>query len=411
VSELDLLGRRLAELQDRHGLGMATQESRAIPPTGEYLIHQVSVRRRRRRTKIAAVTALLVVGGAFVGLGAWPFRPDTSLATIRAESGQRVSASALDVAVDFQDGSRVVLASGASMRTEAVGPTTARVEIERGRASVRVKHTEATQWTVRAGGYAVSVTGTRFDVNWRPEKGSFSLSVEEGSVRVSGGALATAVGVSAGQSVTFEGSASPSATVPKISSPSSSAAGPTPAPAAPAPTVEPPPAETDPALRARPAAQHGPSPSWREHAERGRYREAMSEAERRGFDRICREASSSDLLTLAEAARYAGQPPRAEEALKAVRGRYGRSDDAATAAFLLGRIAAETARDPQGAAQWFRTYLAERPGGRLAREAEGRLLESLASTDRDAARKAAQAYLDRHPSGPHAGFARKLLAP
>jgi TolA-binding protein len=164
-------------------------------------------------------------------------------------------------------------------------------------------------------------------------------------------------------------------------------------------------------VRARTAAQHGLSPSWREQAERGHYREALSEAERRGFDGICRQASSSDLLTLAEAARFAGRVPRAEQALEAVRARYARSDDASTAAYLLGRIAAEANRDPGGAARWFRTYLAERPGGRLEREAEGRLLESLASTDLDAARKTARAYLERYPSGPHAGFAKSLLAP
>ena len=53
--------------------------------------------------------------------------------------------------------------------------------------------------------------------------------------------------------------------------------------------------------------------------------------------------------------------------------------------------------------------LAERPGGRLDREAEGRLLESLAFMDRNTAREAARVYLQHYPSSPHAAFARNLL--
>jgi transmembrane sensor len=114
-------------------------------------------------------------------------------------------------------------------------------------------------------------------------------------------------------------------------------------------------------------------------------------------------------LTLAEAARYAGRPERAEQSLKALRGRFGGSDDAAMAAYLLGRIAAENRRDHAVAARWFRTYLRERPAGRLNREAEGRLLESLAFMDRNTAREAARVYLQHYPTGPHADFARNLL--
>jgi TolA-binding protein len=135
----------------------------------------------------------------------------------------------------------------------------------------------------------------------------------------------------------------------------------------------------------------------------------MADAERKGFSGICREASGADLLTLAEAARYAGRAERADQALKAVRARFGRGEDTAMAAYLLGRIAAESRRDHSDAAHWFRTYLTERPSGRLSREAEGRLLESLAFMDRRTAREAARTYLEHYPSGPHAAFARNLL--
>jgi TolA-binding protein len=137
----------------------------------------------------------------------------------------------------------------------------------------------------------------------------------------------------------------------------------------------------------------------------------MKVAEKHGFETICREATKNDLLTLAEAARYAGQPNRAEQALLALRARFVRSDDAALAAYLLGRLAAEVHTDHHSAARWFRTYLAERPTGKLAREADGRLLESLAFMDRATAQQAARSYLKRYPTGPHAPFARNLLAP
>jgi TolA-binding protein len=157
------------------------------------------------------------------------------------------------------------------------------------------------------------------------------------------------------------------------------------------------------------SAASPPPSSWREQAEAGHYRDALGEAERKGFEGICRESAGADLLTLAEAARYAGRAERAEQALRAVRARFGHSEDAAVAAYLLGRIAAENHCDHAEAARWFRTYLAERPGGRLDREAEGRLLESLAFMDRNTAREAARIYLQHYPAGPHAAFARNLL--
>jgi transmembrane sensor len=414
MSNLDQLGRHLAELQDRHLAGLANQELPVSPSIGEHLLRRATARRHRRRMTTLSIVAVLLVGGGVVGLRGWSSRSTSTLATVRAQAGQRIAASSLDVAVDFADGSRVVLASGASMHTDSVGPSSATVELERGRANVRVKHTEATRWTVLAGGYFVAVTGTRFSVNWRPEQREFSLSVEEGSVRISGGLLTQPVDVTTGQSVTFQqggSSAQPAGMAPTAaSSPTPMLASPgTAAPEAPVPGSAPRPLDAEPSPKSHTAGQHAPVLSWREQAEVGHYREAVADAERKGFEGICRQASASDLLTLAEAARYAGRSRRAEQALKAVRDRYRRSDDAAVAAFLLGRIAAENRRDHAEAAQWFRTYLAEHPAGRLDREAEGRLLESLAFTDRSSAREAARTYLQRYPTGPHAPFAKNLL--
>ena len=367
---------------------------------------------------LVSLTAVLVLGGALAGLRLWPAPDRGAMTTVRAQPGQRVEASVLDLALAFDDGSRVVLSSGASLRTEMVGPSSASLELERGRAAVHVTHTRSTHWTVRAGAYWVLVTGTRFHLDWRPEDEALSVVVEEGSVRVTGGVLAEPLDVSAGQSLALEQGRAVGAGTGGLVIPHRSLGAVPPSQAAPEaapPTFMPSPLDNEPLpTQGRRPTGHHPSPpssssSWRQQAEAGHYRDALAEAERKGFDGICRESAGTDLLTLAEAARYAGRAERAEQALKAVRTRFGRGEDAAVAAYLLGRIAAENHRDHADAARWFRTYLAERPGGRLDREAEGRLLESLAFMDRNTAREAARVYLQHYPSGPHAAFARNLL--
>ena len=92
--------------------------------------------------------------------------------------------------------------------------------------------------------------------------------------------------------------------------------------------------------------------------------------------------------------------------LSRLRARFANSEEAAVAAFQLGRVTGGGA----ASAQWFRTYLNERPGGKLAREASGRLLEALhRSGNSTEARAAAKRYLARYPSGPHADFAARIL--
>jgi transmembrane sensor len=412
--ELARVAQRLAAAQDRQ---LVQRQDEAAPPStgfGEHLLRRSQARRRSRQVGVAATVAVLLGAFAVAGLRLWPSQDTATVATVRAQSGQRVEARLLDLALAFEDGSRVVLSSGGSLRTEAIGRSSAELALERGRVHVHVVHTGATHWMVRAGQYAIAVTGTRFRVDWQPDRGAFSVVVEEGSVRVTGGPLAAAVDIRAGQSLALEnGHASGSlSSVPVPIAPT------LPSAAVPArePEREPALAPPAPSQAAAPSVHRAPSrraavPSWREQAAAGRYREAFAEAEREGFEGICREAGSGDLLTLAEAARYAGRPEHAQRALDAVRTRFGRSEDAAMAAFVLGRLAAENRRDYPDAAHWFRTYLVERPGGRLNREAEGRLLESLAFMDRNTARAAARTYLERYPTGPHAAFARNLVGP
>lgn len=415
MSRLAGLGRHIAELQNRK-LGEIQRHSTATPEAiGEQLLRKSRLRRRRRRMVVGAGLAMVLAAGSLTVANRVMAPERAALAMVHAEAGQRVTASLLDVAVGFEDGSNAVISAGSVLRTEMVGPATASLRLERGHVRVRVIHAPATHYTVHAGPYTVAVTGTRFRVQWGPDKGAFAVSVDEGSVRVSGGLLAEPLDIFPGQSIPLEQGREIAGrtTEPGTHVPEPAAALPLPAPEAVAPPPgESPPAAAEPATTGhRPTARHLTTPTWRQQADAGHYREAMEEAERRGFEGICHDASGPELLTLAEAARYTGQTSRAEQALKTVRARFGRSEEAAMSAYLLGRIAAEVRHDYSGAATWFRSYLVERPGGRLNREAEGRLLESLAFMDCDTAREAARKYLEHYPSGPHAAFARNLLGP
>ena len=140
------------------------------------------------------------------------------------------------------------------------------------------------------------------------------------------------------------------------------------------------------------------------------FKEALEAVDREGFARLCAEGSAADLRDLGDAARLSGDPGRARTALTALRRRFPGDDQAAEAAFLLGVMAFGDAGAHEEQARWFSTYLSERPRGRLAREAAGRLLEvHTRSGDRAAAKEAARRYLAAFPGGPHAEMARAVM--
>ena len=136
----------------------------------------------------------------------------------------------------------------------------------------------------------------------------------------------------------------------------------------------------------------------------------MDQAELDGFAGLCQNSTLSDLLTLSEAARFAGRPERARSALAAIRQRFHGQAPASVATFTLGRMAFDSSKDYLGAARWFRTYLSEQPNGSLAREAAGRLIESLQrGGDLAGAQTAARQYLQQYPNGPQSRLARQIL--
>ena len=373
----------------------------------------------RSRLLIASFATVAIAAAALV---AWPREPAISFSvgasTEPGTVGQWVAPEA-DTPVDlrFSEGTLVTLASGARVRVTDAAPDGATLLIERGSIHAAITHRGPdTRWSVKAGPFEVRVTGTSFDARWDPATETFELAMLEGSVLVSGPRLPSGRPVVAGEHLLvstthmeLRAGAAPAARPAACASPATLA--PQPALTA-APSSEPTstPAPTTSGLDAgRPAASSSSAAepaSWKALAKAGKYREAMDAAEAAGFSVELSRASASELLSLADAARFSGRPARAKEALLAARKRGSRG----SSAFLLGKIAADQLRSPGEAATWFETYLQEEPGGALAEQALGRLLE-MRKRDPGAGRVIAERYLARYPNGAYAALARSLAGP
>jgi TolA-binding protein len=145
-------------------------------------------------------------------------------------------------------------------------------------------------------------------------------------------------------------------------------------------------------------------------AARGDYRAIVSDAESRGIDVSIGTVSADELATLIDACRYVGRSDVASRALHAMRSRFAGSNRAASAAYVLGRMA-DDGGNSSAALSWYERYLTEAPGGPLAPEAMGRRMLMLRRLGQaQAARQAAEAYLQRFPKGPYAGVAKEMVA-
>ena len=399
-------------------------------------------------------------------LAVWPRESEV----IRYSAGERSVSSQLDewiaapngqtLPIVFSDGSTVQLSPGSRARVRELSAVGASVELERGEANVHVHHASDTRWSVEAGPYVVHVIGTRFRVQWEPSDEAFALEVFEGAVRLSEPRGTRRVSRSDGEvraqrrpPVPVEPQPQPE-TEPIIErSPA-----PTPAIRAPRAAVETPssrgvaqthrtssdanavsyrppsaplelrlPPKTAELVADEPAASEAPvvaeadppptpseesapvsEPAWKELTEKSEYEKVLSSLSPKQFEELVWQGDASDLVQLAAAARRT-KDARAGYIYTVVRSRFSGTDNAANAAFMLGRMQFH-AGAPQAAAVWLETYLRERPDGRFAREAAGRLVEAyVRAEDTARAEAAAQRYLARHPAGPHAALARSVL--
>jgi transmembrane sensor len=348
---------------------------------------QQTVRRLQVGLALAAGFALLSAGAAY----RFAHRAPAETAEL-VPAGEWVSTTG-GAAQErkFEDGSSVRVESESSARVQFVETKGGLVHLDRGAVRLKVHHRDGSSWRVAAGPYEVEAIGTEFVVDWVEGRSKpLMVSVTEGTVAVRGPAFRGTRFVSAHQMVEV---ATQEAT-----------------PSTPEPTIAvdqlaQEPEEAAPEASSSTKARTGDASAWRALEAAGKYAEAVKAAERRGLSGIYQSGSGDDLLTLARAARFAGRAEVARAALLACRTRFPGSQQAAMSAYLLGRSAGGAQ-----AAEWFSTYLREQPGGALAREALGRLIEAhQASGDQVAARAAAERYLKSYPDGPHATLARQAL--
>jgi len=389
---LGRLGRRLAQAQDEVLGGMGGLEMDRV--RDRLLAHRRTGRGGLMRwggavavAAAAAVVVLVLREPRALSFRVGAARSDGAVGAFVAMPAGR------STPVRFSDGTVLTVAAESAARVVQVGPSGARVVVERGRVHAAVRHRADARWEIGVGPFDVRVTGTRFDVSWDPAAEEFSLSLERGSLRVSGPLVGEGRRIAAGERVRV---AVREARLEITSGEETVATARTPARAVPQANVIP---EASPA----PTTSAPHAPSWRDLARAGRWADALAAAEAIGFDPLCAQSGPADLALLGDAARLARRPDRAVQAFQTLRRRFPGDRRSAEAAFQLGRLSSGG-----DAARWFQTSVSEGPNGTFAREAAGRLLEALPPQS-EAARDAARAYLARYPTGPHAARARSIV--
>jgi TolA-binding protein len=407
MPDLQHFGEKVAQAQDR-----VLAEAGGVARARDQLIASIAAGGARRR-RFWLLGLGLAGAGALVFLvlargGPSPLRVTVGASGEPAEPGSFISARPGEILpVGFSDGSRLLLAPDSAARVTATFARGARLVLESGRAQLAVVHRPGADWHLRAGPFDVHVTGTRFELGWRPATGELDLTMQEGRVVVSGGCLARPQEVGEGErllasSLTRQWAVSSGERI-AATSPEATASPPVPG------------ARPDDLPEERPTAAGPARPSpdapWREAVARGQYREAMAMLDENAWARALRGASAADLMALANAARLADDPGHATSALLGLRRRFPHHGSAKLAAFTLGRLAFDQRHAYAEAATWFERYLQEAPRGELAREAAGRLIEAYGLAGNHAAAQGAAArYLDTYPTGPHADLARREMA-
>jgi len=383
----------------------------------------------RGRWPLAAFSVALATVFAVVGV-AWrtlpsrgaPATPEGPVLAYRVEGGTVLDGGYLresgggEMSLVFNEGSRVAFARGARGRVHVVDRENAHLAIERGEASFHVQHKGNRRWSVDAGPFLVTVTGTVFTVSWDPAGEELALALREGSVVVKGPVSAGEIALRAGQRLVSNLAKVTTVITEDVAHAQGSASPVAPAPGAPPvippPGVAPAPAGQTVTSSSTPATRPVRERQWSGKLARGQWDLILREAERGDRAATLDEASSDDLFALANAARYRRRLDLARAALLAERRRFPQGARASEAVYLLGRV--EEAREG-GLAQalaWYDEYLARAPHGALAGEALGRKMTLTYRLERTAeARSLAEEYLRRFPKGNYAGSARQLLSP
>jgi ferric-dicitrate binding protein FerR (iron transport regulator) len=356
----------------------------------------------RSWTTWAKTGAVALAAVVVLGVGAWSFLASRHI-TYRIENAQaaadgRLLGGTAGGAVHFSDGSELSLLPGSETTVSDLTAHGGHVRVEQGTAHVAIAKKPGAAWSLLAGPYTVRVTGTAFDIGWQAAEQRFDISMQSGSVVITGPLAPKGVTLGAGQRL----QAARELTVARNDSVASSATAPEPA-STPEPYA-PPDTSAAPAISARGVPQ---GPSWRDQVAHGEFATVLAEAQRRGISSTLSTASLEDLAALADAARYAHRPDLARRSLLSQRHRYPGTAQAKDAAFFLGSLM----EGQPGAVEWYDRYLSESPQGSYASQALGRKLIFVYGEHRGTeARQLATEYDARYPNGPYASTARKVLA-
>lgn len=318
-----------------------------------------------------AALAMLAVMWLF---GTW-VRPVDRQGPLEVVSGGMppvLLAVAQERAVDLSDGSRIVLASGAALDVLSNDGGMFLTLLRRGRTTFEVRPA-GRQWVIECGLATVEVVGTTFSITRDPDR--LEVAVERGTVIVrSERVLDRVQRLSAGEHLTIS---------------------PPPVKRAPAPdaSTQPDPGST----QAEPPPDAGTEEEASTVGSTGRKTAVPASGVKLGAPRQGRDPID-ELVRRADAARAAGNVPRAAALLERVVDQAEEGDPrAALAALTLARLT--MGKSPERASQALSRALDAAPQG-LEEDVLARLVEARARAgDRDGAREAARLYERTYPSG------------
>lgn len=383
--DLERIGMRVAAEQDRrlHVQALPDADLLLAGIGARQRRHQQGQRRRALRAWAGAATLCVMVlsmlgvlqmrgrGQLVAGSGA---AGSVSGGTATAQPALGITrATEAPVPLRFADGTRVVVKPEAAAELRAVSTHGATIALERGTIDVDVVHTDQSRWDVIAGQFDIRVTGTRFDATWDPQKKQLTVAMVQGTVRVSGpcvdeplSAPVTKVFTCSDTTPTVTTSDLPTVTTSLAPSPSRS------------PSL----------TRSRsPAPSPSPSPAPADE----------------------RPATARELLASADAARLSGDATGARKGYLRLREQFPRTDEAAKAAFLLGRMA-EANGASDDAVRAYASVMSESPNGAFAQDALGRTMQLEQRRGNTArARALANEYVGKHPNGPYRAYAASVL--